>query len=240
MNEGDFINMSWIHGFIDKELSRYKQRHISIEELRKRLNSPLGEEEVLISIRGKRIEYETKERYIPCFRMLNPIIESLRRVVRDRPSINMDFILCWSDEIPEYDYYPEIPIFGFCKKKNRRGVLIPDNPIDFILLKSKMDSEECVWINKIPKAYFLGSTSFPEEYFLGEDLFKQPRANLVLKSMQYPELIDAKFVDFLARPEERESETKKFIRHFQIHPTSSQKEINNYKYAKEHAVPRID
>ena len=49
--------------------------------------------------------------------------------------------------------------------------------------------------------------------------------------MQYPELIDAKFVDFLARPEERESETKKFIRHFQIHPTSSQKEINNYKYA---------
>jgi len=107
---------------------------------------------------------------------------------------NVDFILCLDDA---FNIDIGVPVFGFAKNPNlgRRTILIPDFEAlngNENLLRSVHFANNCYpWEHKKKRAIFRGALTggdFNEDSFL-----TFPRSKAITYSLQFPDLIDARF-----------------------------------------------
>lgn len=224
-------NKSWIYETILKDIQTYNQEVFTIDNLREVFYETFNSNKALISIRGNHVTCETGRRTEPLswkIGKLSHTIDSIKRAIRYKPPIETAFIFDYADLINDDENYPEIPIFGICKRKSSKGILIPDNALERTHSRSKQHSKEFPWEKKMAKGYFLGATT--GERMTSANLFDQPRIKLVKLSKEYPELLDAKFSIYISGEFDEEVARCTFLEEFKVYPKASLKEISKYKY----------
>lgn len=215
----------WMIEQIKSDLAPYKKIGItkkSLNKLMKATQGDLPEMTVRIQIVKGHVKYIINEDYLRrypehtnyFYDRRTPTIRAFEKLAENIELPDVDFIVTVNDCALDRNDMSLAPIFTFSKNKYiTTHVLIPDSEAlaNYYNLPKEIPkaSQSTPWKNKIAKVFWRGSTS--DGCYDAEDWRSHPRAKLVLLSLDYPDLIDAKFnnyvnsandnVEMLAMPE---------------------------------------
>jgi hypothetical protein len=122
-------------------------------------------------------------------------VRTLQKVADQYGLPDLDLIICLHDSLPEE---AQGPIFCFAKRAHHDGILIPDFEMmvgyhDWIDYEAIM-AQEPGWSSKIPIILWRGGTTGGQ--YTRHNWDSWPRSRLCLMSLDYPEILDAKFTSF--------------------------------------------
>jgi Glycosyl transferase family 90 len=126
---------------------------------------------------------------------LDSMIDSLHHLCDIAPLPNLDFIICIADAIDGVDF--AAPVLAFAKHQDsHKVVLIPDfealSDLSITLLDNvKRGINKYPWNKKVEKAFWRGSTTGSDISL--ETFLLIPRSQAVRCSLDYPDLVDARF-----------------------------------------------
>lgn len=170
-------------------------------------------------------------------------LRSLLLISRNIKLPDVDFFISTHDKASINAPIGSAPLFTFALNKNFRNnlVLVPDpltlNQFGLLYYQILYLNDEINWENKINKAYWRGSTTGvlyePKDFFgtftsnlTGDNYQKFPRVIVVEQSQKHPNLIDAKFTNYVQMDEE----TKKIMfSKYYIAKHANKKEQLKYK-----------
>lgn len=122
------------------------------------------------------------------------ILEALRTLARASPLPEVDFVVTVHDAFMEKEFPG--PVFAFAKKGHEsQGILFPDaealggNAKE--MEEVNVGKKKFSWNKKIPQAYWRGATT--GQNFSSHNFLELLRAKVVGLSLQYQDLLDAKF-----------------------------------------------
>ncbi len=140
--------------------------------------------------------------------------KSLRRLARYTKLPNLDFIVSLHDVISNPDRLP-VPILTFCKdlRNDKHAILIPDAEVlkgyHGIMSDVRLAYKTNPWHTKRPKAIWRGATTGGS--FTMENYRTFPRTQAIEVSLQYPELVDARFTALVQGAQNLKTELKPYM-----------------------------
>lgn len=197
-NKLENINKKYLEQ-IDKDFKKIKRKKINIKNLKKILDFGSGKEYMFYSIFNNKVNIlgNLNNCYLDRYNAFNKALNDLKEII-NLP--DLEFIVCFNDCDLNYNY--KVPIFAFCKniKRDKNVILLPDSQsLDLaqskILKKVKRYNLENIWENKIGKAFWRGGTS--GGFYSINNYFDYPRFKLINLSVNYKDILDAKFTQII-------------------------------------------
>ncbi len=183
----------WMSKQIQQDLALYAETGISKELL----DTAFVEDRISACML---VRFHIKNGHLSCSRArpdgrLEPILAALNTLNQLTMLPDLDFVISLADSLEKNDL-PYCPCFVFAKKKNADTfVLIPD--FEALGWRRQLRNSICrgnqaiPWEQKTAQAFWRGSTT--GGFFSDTAWSFFPRSTLVFLSLQYPDLIDARF-----------------------------------------------
>ncbi len=216
----------WIDEEVSREFDLIEKRDLSIQEMRAFIAQANHNYIGIITIKKGIIYIEQKKSgYYAMIGRVNYLKHSLYEIFKTKPWIETSFIFDYSDELKGSK---KLPVFGLCKRKNSRGILIPDETEEDTYDQATLISQICPWEKKISRAYFRGATTGAA--FIRETLMKLPRVRLAQISKENPNIVDAKFSKILTNHFKDGKALELFYINFNIVPFEETGNVVRYRY----------
>lgn len=222
-------NSKYMLELIDNDFNLYPKKAFSMKSLRKAYNSISCPSKAFVTIKNSEVSYEKDESQKDLLE--NRIISfqwNLQNVLKGKPPINTSLILIYMDEISQLGD-KNIPVFGFCRKIENRGILLPDAPEEDLFNTVRLISRVNSWENKISRVYFRGGAT--GTIFTIDNMMAMPRVQLVNLSDKFPCDIDAKFSSAIALQFASKEDFSYFLKKFPLAPYANQENMIRYRYA---------
>lgn len=197
----------WMLEQIEEDLAPFQENGITRETLDRLAEITQNQMIVRVRIVSGKITYFVNPFYYenkdnPCDfykKRLQMFLKGLTRLVENTSLPDVEFIATVNDYAYSNIPYPA-PLFVFSKINNlKTHVLIPDaealNGYSFLNDVIAQGSQQFPWNQKQEKIFWRGATT-DGWYFDLQDWESHPRARLVLLSLIYPDLINARFTCF--------------------------------------------
>ncbi len=200
----------WMKDQINQDFARFERNGITQEAIKQTLFEAPNTGLARFKILNNRVSYEFDDSsaYPQQENMYNSLLyraEQMKRCFNKLANViplpNIDFIVCMHDRTHIETNYS--PIFVFAKKMGSRQVLIPDfealtshKKIYDSILKA---NNKNTWESKVQKAFWRGATT--GGIFTTQQWQSFPRSKLVLASLNFPDLLDAKFTQLCQEAE---------------------------------------
>lgn len=209
----------WMMQQINQDLSPYTKSGItraSLDKLMEVAKGELTEMTVRFQITDGQVTYTCNDAYFIKFpdhasffhSRINVVVPAIKKLANSINLPNVDFIITVNDFAYTRNDLSLAPIFVFSKNKYiENHILFPDSDAlcNYYNVESSIieSSKNTPWENKINKVFWRGGTTdgcydnIRDKCYDADHWRFRPRAILVLLSLKYPELIDAKFTYLL-------------------------------------------
>lgn len=188
-------SQKWMLDQIAKDLGTFKSNGITESLLSQTINEMNKDDRCRFKIISGQVIMEIET--LSSLMLFRAIIlnNAFNRLAREYSLPDLDFICCLKDSVMINNLSP-FPIFSFAKKFNEPYILFPDSDALSGCYKyfDKID-KRVLWKDKLNKGFWRGSTSDGD--YSSKDFLTKPRYLIVLLSIQFPDIVDARFTNLV-------------------------------------------